>query len=49
LFFILIDHDKIIGLIEDLINPSVLLQSIEHPIEPIALIMIEFGRSNLTQ
>jgi hypothetical protein len=34
----MIDYDKIIGLIEDLINPSVLMWSIEHPIEPIALI-----------
>jgi len=33
-----IDHDRIIGLIEDLIDPSILLGSIEHPINPSALV-----------
>jgi len=48
----LIDHDRILGLIEYLIDQSVLLQSIKHSIEPINalvwLIMTEFDRSNLT-
>jgi hypothetical protein len=34
----MIDHDKIIGSLEDLINPSVVLRLIEHPIEHIALV-----------
>jgi hypothetical protein len=36
--FAMIDHDKIIGSIKDLIYPSVLLWSIEYLIEPIVLI-----------
>jgi hypothetical protein len=43
----LIDHDRIIGLIEDLIDLSVSLRSIE-PIALVWLNMIEFNRSNLT-
>jgi hypothetical protein len=45
----LIDHDRIIRLIEDLIDPSVLLKSIKHPIKPIALvwlIMIELDQTS---
>jgi hypothetical protein len=45
-----IGYDRIS--IEDLINPSVLLRSIKHPINPSALvwlIVIEFDQSNLTQ
>jgi hypothetical protein len=47
-----IDNDRIIRLIENLIDQSVLLKSIKHHIKPIALvwlIMIEFDRLDLTQ
>jgi hypothetical protein len=47
-----IDHGRIIGSTQYFIDQSVLLQSIKHPIEPIALVLlivIEFNRQDSTK